>query len=177
MVEGFARYPATEHLAHNLCLLRHDLVAVVLVPAVAVAPHAVGLALQGVALHAAPCLSRHVQGEVGGLPLKYLLHEYALGAVRYVLERGLDLHALLLELLLVYRRVVLRPREALHHVHHDVIALWGVGYHLLELRAVIRPAAHGVVGIHANYLDALALAVVVANAQLVINRGLALLRA
>ena len=57
----------------------------------------------------------------------------------------------------------------------DVIALRRVGYHLLELWAVISPAAHGVVGIHANDLYALALAVVVAHAQLVINRRLALL--
>lgn len=79
------------------------------------------------------------------------------------------------KLALVYGRVVLPTAEAIHHVHKHYVALARVGYHALELGAVVGAPAYGIVAVFRHDGVLLALAPLAADAQLVVDRGLALL--
>ncbi|MEF2848294.1 MAG: hypothetical protein U0N71_08635 [Collinsella sp.] len=131
--------------------------------------HAVGLALEGVALHASLRAYRCLLGLAGGEALEQLLVDDALRAVGYLLERRDQLDAVRGELALVYRRVVLAAAEAVHHVHEHDVALAGVGYHPLELGAVVGAPRHGAVAVLRRDPVALARAPLAADAQLVLD--------
>ncbi|MCI6274393.1 MAG: hypothetical protein MR874_06900 [Coriobacteriaceae bacterium] len=130
--------PATEDLADYLRLLRHDLIAPVIARPVPEAPHAVRLALKGVALHSPAGAYRGLAGLARGKPLKKLLVDDALRRVRYRLKGRDQLDALPLKLALVYGGVERIAAEPVHHVDEHDVGLAGVGDHLLELRAVVR---------------------------------------
>ncbi|MDR4014232.1 MAG: hypothetical protein Q3X10_03805 [Collinsella sp.] len=168
-VHGHALKPQREGLAHPRRLRLVDLVLVVPVPAVPEDAHAVGLALEGVALHSALGPDGGLPRLAGGEPLEQLLVDDALRAVGYLLEGRDQLDAAHGELTLVYRRVVLAAAEAVHHVDEDDLARAGVGYHPLELGAVVGAPRHGAVAVLRRDLVALARAPLAADAQLVLD--------
>ena len=151
------------------------LVLVVLRLTVAEHAHAVGLATERVALHSALGAYGGLLRLAGGKAFQQLLVDDALGRVGYGLKRRHELHALLGKLALVYGRVVLPTGEAIHHVHKHYVGFARVGYHALELGAVVGAARYGVVAVLGGDGIALAFAPVAAHAQLVVYRGLALL--
>ncbi|WP_239286841.1 hypothetical protein [Collinsella sp. An7] len=176
-VDGLAVRPAAEHLADYLRLLRHDLIAPVIARPVPEAPHAVGLALKRVALHATARAYRGLAGLARGKALKKLLVDDALGGIGYGLKGGNQLHPVGLKLALVYGGIERIAAEPVHHVDEDDVGLAGVGDHLLELRAVIRAPGYGVVAVLRHYGVALAGAPVAAHPELALDRLLALLGA
>lgn len=174
-VGGLLGYAALERLAHKGGLALVDNVLVGIVARVAEHAHTVGLAFERVALHAAPRADCRLLGLARGQSLKQLLVDDALGRIGYLLKRRYELHAVLGKLALVYGRVVLASAEAIHHVHENYVALASARDHALELRAVVRAPAYGVVAVLGNDGVALALAPLAADAQLVVDGGLALL--
>lgn len=167
-VGGLLCYAPLERLAHESGLVLVDHVLVGLVAGVAEHAHAVGLALERVALHAAPRADRGLLRLACRKALKQLLVNDALGRIWYLFKRRDELHAVLGKLALVYGRVVLPTAEAIHHVHKHYVALTRVGYHALELGAVIGAPAYGVVAVFRHDGVPLALAPLAADAQLII---------
>ena len=174
-VGGLLCYAPLERLAHESCFVLIDHVLVGLVAGVAEHAHTVGLALERVALHAAPRADRGLLRLARGEAFEQLLVDDAFRAVRYLFKRRDELHAVLGKLALVYGRVILPSAEAIHHVHKHYVALASVRDHALELGAVVGAARYGVVAVFRRDGVALAFAPVAAHAQLVVYRGLALL--
>ena len=149
----------------------HDVIAVQLAP--------VGSAVHGVTLDATAHVFRELPAVVFREPLEQALHQHALRSVADALGGAHQLHATALELRAVDGCVVAIAGKAIQFVHDDALesALLGIREHALERRAGVGRGAHGPVGVDLAHPPALGVGVLAADALLVLDGLLALLRA